>query len=136
MIFTANQNTLEKLWPHALPHLERFARETGLVSPDDLYSDIRVHAKQLWLVSQQAEVTAAVVTQIFTTLKGKTCCVYAACGNSGIPALLDALEHIERWALEIGCINMEVRGRKGWKRALPEYKETGVILEKQISHLH
>jgi hypothetical protein len=136
VIFAANPNTLGQLWPHALPHLERFAEETGLVSPDDLYKDIHTHAKQLWMVSQDGDVTAAIVTQIFVTLRGKTCCVYAACGNSGIPALLDALTHIEKWAMEIGCITMEVRGRRGWKRALPEYKETGVTLEKQISHLH
>ncbi len=135
-IFTANPETLPELWPHALPHIERFSRETMLVSPGDLYRDVSAGDKQLWMVEGGGKVTAAVVTQVYATLKGRICCVWAAAGGCGIAELKRVLEHIEQWASGIGCVTIEVRGRRGWKRALPEFKESGVLLEKPIRSLH
>jgi hypothetical protein len=50
--------------------------------------------------------------------------------------LREALEEIERWAMSINCVAMEIRGRKGWVRALPEFKQTGVLLEKDLRRMH
>lgn len=136
MIFTAQKADLERLWAHARPFIERFSDETMVVSAEDLYRDISAGEKQLWLIEEGARVTAVVVTQVYSTRKGSICCVWAACGNSGIGLLLDALAEIEKWARSIGCVALEIRGRKGWERVLPEFAKTGVLLEKDLRKVH
>jgi hypothetical protein len=42
---------------------------------------------------------------------------------------------LEDFALENNCTNMELIARKGWKKIMEqfEYKQTHVVLEKQIT---
>lgn len=136
MIFTAQPETLTELWPHAKPHLERFSAETLLTSADDMYRDIASGSKQLWMTEADSQVMAVVVTHVYATQRGKVCGVCAACGNSGIEALLSVLAEIEKWARSIDCVAIEVRGRKGWLRVLPEFEQTGIILEKDLRQVH
>jgi hypothetical protein len=136
MIFTAQFDTLEQLWLHAKPHIERFSSETMLISPDDMYRDISTGDKQLWMTEAEGIVNAVVITQIYPTQKGSICCVWAACGNSGIESLVKVLGEIEKWARSIDCVALEIRGRKGWSRVLPQFKQTGVLLEKDLRQVH
>lgn len=136
MIFTAQAETLPELWPHARPHIERFSAETQLISADDLYRDISTGHKQLWMTEADGVVRAVVVTQVYPTLKGPICCVWAACGDSGIESLLAVLAEIEKWARSMNCVALEIRGRKGWKRVLPEFEQTGILLEKNLMRVH
>ena len=136
MIFTANADTLETLWPLALPHIERVADETLIASPDDILSDIREGLKQLWLCEQEGSVTGAIVTQVYETRRGSICCIWAASGVVGVEMLVPVFSDIEAWAREIGCVALEVKGRKGWKRVLPGFKETAICLEKDLRQVH
>jgi hypothetical protein len=44
----------------------------------------------------------------------------------------EAHEHIESWARTMGCYAIEIVGREGWQRVLPDYKRTAVVLEKPL----
>lgn len=136
MIFTAQAETLPELWIHAKPHIERFSAETLLISADDMYRDILTGNKQLWMTEGDGRVQAVVITQIYPTMKGPICCVWAACGESGIEKLLDVLAEIEKWAISLDCVAIEIRGRKGWRRVLPEFEQTGILLEKNLRKVH
>jgi hypothetical protein len=135
-IFTASSENLETLWPLALPHLERFAQETLLASPQDVLEDLRTGAKQLWLYEEGALVVGVIVTEIYETMKGRVCCIWAACGTVGVHALKPTFDEIEAWARSIHCATVEVRGRKGWARILDGFKQTGVLLEKDLRQVH
>jgi len=136
MIFAARSESIPELWDVILPHLERFSRETMLTTPADILCDLMSGEKQLWLVEKNAQVVAVGLTQIYLTGRGNICAVWGACGDLGIEGLREALEEIERWAMSINCVAMEIRGRKGWVRALPEFKQTGVLLEKDLRRMH
>lgn len=57
-------------------------------------------------------------------------------GGEDLSALISALPTVERWALSIGCDNMEVAGRAGWERVMAPhgFKRTHVVLTKELSH--
>ena len=135
-IFTASPATVDALWVHAKPHLDRFLKETQLISPDDILNQVRTGEKQLWMAEKDAECVGVVVTDVYEKVRGRICCIWGACGTVGIKELQPTFLKIESWARDIGCVALEVRGRKGWKRVLPEFEETGVLLEKDLRKVH
>lgn len=136
MIFTAQSDTLPFLWPHALPHIQRFAEETLLIDPDELYREILENQKQLWLFEDDGKVVLAVVTEIWKSAAGQICTIKIAAGTCGHEVLRNMSEEIEIWARNEGCVGIEICGRKGWSRVLDGFKQTGVILEKDLRQVH
>lgn len=136
MIFTAHPKTLSELWPHALPHLKRFAEETLLIDPEQLYKDILENQKQLWMFEDDGKVILAVVTEIWRAQLGQICTIKIAAGTCGHDVLRGVCDEIENWARNEGCVGIEICGRKGWSRVLDGFKQTGVILEKDLRKVH
>lgn len=136
MIFAVPAGKLDHYWEYARKHIERFADETLLASPEDILADLKDGSKQLWLVEVSAQVVATAVTQVYETRKGRICCIWAACGTVGLKALEPAFNEIEKWAREIGCAALEIKGRKGWARVLPNFKQTAIVLEKDLRRVH
>lgn len=136
MIFTAQPDTIERLWDHALPHIERFTSETMLASPEDIRRDVIAGSKQLWLVEQSGHVVAVAITTIYGTMRGPICCIWAAAGTIGLAGIAEVMPDIEAWAIQVGCVAMEVRGRKGWAKVLDGFEPTGVLLEKNLGSVH
>ena len=135
-LFTASPATVDDLWSHALPHLERFAKETLLASPQDILSAVKNGEKQLWMAEEDNECVGVMVTEVYETFKGNVCCIWAACGTVGVGKLSPTFSNVESWAREIGCVALEVRGRKGWQKVLPGFELTGVLLEKDLRKVH
>jgi hypothetical protein len=135
-IFTATPESVDSLWSLALPHIERFAQETQLIHPADILEDIKTGAKQLWMMSDEGYVTLVVVTEVFDTAGGQVCTMRIACGSAEKDQLRNICAEIEIWAREIGCVAVEIWGRKGWSRVLEGFKESGVILEKDLRKVH
>lgn len=135
-VFPANKSSLEALWEYAKPHIERFSDETLLADPSDILQDLKEGNKQLWLVEKSGSVAAVAVTQIYETRKGRVCCIWAACGTLGIKGIAPAFNEIEKWARDIDCVALEIKGRKGWARILPEFKQTAICLEKDLRRVH
>lgn len=53
-------------------------------------------------------------------------------GGSELNKWKHLLAGIEQWAKSLGCERSVIYGRKGWVKALSDYKQTAVILEKVI----
>lgn len=136
MIFTAQPETLDALWPHALPHLRRFSEETLLINVDELYDKLKTNDRQLWLIETKGEVTLVVVTEIWQAQAGPVCTIKIASGSAGKEALRAICDEIEKWARGAGCVGIEICGRKGWERVLDGFNQTGVILEKDLRQVH
>jgi hypothetical protein len=135
-IFTANPETLDFLWPHALPHLKRFSEETLLINTDDLYEKLKTNDRQMWLIEREGKVVLVVVTEIWAGDSGPVCMIKIASGTAGHEALREICDEIEGWARGMGCAGMEISGRKGWLKVLDGFKQTGVILEKDLRKVH
>lgn len=133
-VFCIGPEDVDRLWPVYGRHLERYEEE-GHEFVGNIRRDLYTAQKQLWGLQKGSEVLGVVVTRINDTPKGLVCEVYAACGTSG--GLKEAAELIlpciEEWALSKGCKSLRVSGRNGWKRLL-NYKQTGVVLEKELGN--
>ncbi len=136
MIFTAQPETLDQLWPHALPHLKRFSEETLLINPDQIYESVKNLERQMWMFERDGNVVLVVITEIWNAVAGPICTIKIASGTTGPEALRDMCDEIEKWARGNGCVGIEICGRKGWSRVLEGFRQTGVILEKDLRQVH
>lgn len=41
-------------------------------------------------------------------------------------------EHTVPWLKSKGCKYVQIIGRKGWKRVLPDYEDVGIVLERRL----
>lgn len=85
----------------------------------------------MWLIWDGEKIAGAVITEITDTMKGRVC-VIVALGGKDRNRWMHLLSEIEEYALLEGCKSVRLYGRKGWKRVLRDYRETRVILEKEI----
>ena len=132
-IFCLGAEQVDDLWPKFGHHIERLERETGLVVAAGIRADLKTADKQLWGYQAGDVVTGVAITSVHKTTRGSVCEIYGACGTESADGQIDSIySSIEQWAKDIGCTRMRVLGRKGWKRRLTGYRETGIILEKEI----
>lgn len=133
MIFHVPSAKLDEHVSAVYPFLRLFEQETQHASADSLLEKIANQERQLWAVADGERLTGIVLTEVYETPRGRMLCAWAAAGNgNSLETITHAYDAIERWAREIGCVSVEIRGRKGWKKVLPGFNETGVILEKSL----
>lgn len=99
----------------------------------DVFDDLALGHKQLWVNDCNGEFTTTVVTQIITYPKKKT---LEICYLGGLDTLnqLSEIKIIEEWARIEGCKDIQVIGRKGWLRALKDegYQERYTTIGKEL----
>jgi len=94
--------------------------------------DVLTGGALLWLVIDGPAILSAIVTQISIVESGKVC-VVVACGGHHVLRALPLLSEIEDYARREGCRKTRIMGRKGWVRALQQYKQTRVVLDKELN---
>jgi hypothetical protein len=87
-------------------------------------------AAQLW-IGEDDRVRCAVVTCLSKTARGLVCEIWLM-GGEDRKRWLHFLERIETAARERGCVSIELIGRKGWARLLPDYRQKAIILRKAL----
>ena len=89
---------------------------------------------QLWIAVDRSEperIEAVCVTEIVSYPRERRCgLVFCAGDESG--RWLHHLDAIADWARGQGCAALELQGRPGWERRLPEWKKTHVLLRKRL----
>lgn len=118
-------------WPYVSPLIEK-ALVHGWNTPEEVYALIDESKAQCWLAIENNRVIGTWVTRIEQADIGRFCLVWLGGGeqsNKWIPLIQ---EYTEPWAKENGCKEMQIVGRKGWVKRLPEYKWTAVVLRKEL----
>jgi hypothetical protein len=134
-IFTVPSEAIDIWRPMLLPHLKRFEAETQRATAESLLDHAKRGEKQVWGLHTGEHIAGVVVTEIYTAYRGQACRIWAAVGTAESSAKDETLllyAAIEKWARELGCVSMEIVGRKGWLRWLPGYEQTAVVMEKQL----
>lgn len=122
----------DTVWNEVAPILDhpRVLNEWATIS--SVYSKLINAKADLWVYSKP--IKAALVACIKTKLDGSR--VYKvelmASPDGADMAWSDMIKEIEKHAKAIGCVSMRVQGRKGWQRALSEYRTKQVVLEKEL----
>lgn len=85
---------------------------------------------QLW-IGEDDEVRCGVVTCLSSVARGLVCEIWLM-GGRDRRLWLHFIDIIEAAARNRGCISIELIGRNGWVRLLPEYRQTAVVLRKEL----
>ena len=120
------------LWPHVRPMVGQAPIKTDMGSLRELDTDVLSGRALLWIVHSDSNgIECAAVTRLDLTERSKVCTILA-CGGSHMRRWLHLLDGIEQYAKNEGCNGVRLYGRRGWKRALPEYREIGVVMERKL----
>jgi hypothetical protein len=131
-VFTVPSHAVDVWWPQLRPHLERFERETQRVDAETIRKQAKNCERQIWGVMDGMHVVGVAVTEVYVTPRWPVCWVWYAVGNGGTDAMAKIYDEIEKWARSIGCGSIGICGRKGWIRVLPGFKQTAIVLEKDL----
>ncbi|MGJ5205543.1 hypothetical protein [Bradyrhizobium sp. HKCCYLR20261] len=115
--------------------MRRAIRRTGLSAFVEIEQDVLAGRALLWLAlngaSGAATIDAVAATRLELTETGMVC-VITACEGQSMARWLPLISGIETYAKAEGCRGMRLHGRKGWLRALDGYRQTHVILQKEL----
>lgn len=93
--------------------LEHTDDETRL---SDILSDIDNQAKQLWIIKDQGEYLAAIITEIYTTQSGFKIGEIFGAGGKNHEKWDHFVDVVGEWFKAQGCDTMQIIGRPGWKK--------------------
>ena len=81
----------------------------------------------LWLVWDGKEIRGVAVTGL-----GGGDCEIIACAGHDVRSWIHLIKDIEQYARNEGRKYVSIIGRRGWARVLPDYKQTAVVLRKEL----
>ena len=121
------------LWDDVGPMLARVTeRSEGEMEPDDYLEILTQGAMQLWIATEEKNITLAMVTQIISYPQKKVLRVIAISGERFIEVHSQFNDMVEAFAIRVGCSSMELWGRKGWKKMLPDWKDSYIVFTKDL----
>lgn len=124
-----------EMWPHVAPLLRSAFTRTGFCLFSDLERDVLKGSALVWVAWNGKTIEAAAATALHPTDAGLVCSILACGGaaDANIQNWLPLLRIIEQFAKDEGCNRTRFVGRKGWIRALPDYREKHVVMEKELT---
>ena len=131
-VHCVNPQTVAEVWPLVSDYIAASVVRSGVGSSAAIRDLVFAGGALLWVVIEAEQISTAIVTQVGISDTGKICEI-VACGGRGTLEDLSLLPEIENYARNQDCRVMRIIGRKGWMRALPDYKETRVVLEKELA---
>jgi hypothetical protein len=121
------------VWANVEPLLATVTQHAeGEMEPDDYLESLTHGAMQLWIAIEEKEIIIAMVTQIIPYPQKKVLRVIAIAGEKFMEAHSQFNDIVETFAVRVGCSSMELWGRKGWKKMLPEWKDSYIVFTKDL----
>ena len=126
---------IDKVWGEVEPLLSNVLdKGNGEYLIEDLYRFVKERSLQLWICDDGTKIVGAGLTEVTQYPQVKVCLVRAWSADVGRAEWVGFLTFVEEWASSIGCDAIEIFGRPGWERVLPDYSKSIVILRKGIKH--
>lgn len=116
------------VWPRVLEMLK--PAYLGYAQPD-IAQDLIDGNRLLWVAADPEQVLAVAVTRLLETEDGKVCEI-EACAGHDISRWVNHLSGIEDYARREGAARFDIKGRPGWKRMLPDYRVSQIMLSKRL----
>ena len=124
-IFVVPRDQVDVAWPEIEKHIARIE-----VDPRDVYADLKECRAQAWGLRSD-RVLGFWLTRIENTAHHRYGLVWLCAGDLIEAGLIHMYQfHVEPWFWSEGCEWIEIHGRKGWQRLLPEYEAKTVKLVK------
>ena len=120
------------IWEEVAPLLSKVSRHTeGELEPDDFLEPLTHGDMQLWMVSDQSKLEAAMITQFVEYPQKKILRIISLAGDD-FEKIREFQIMVESFAIKTQCSALEMWGRKGWKKLLPDWKDSYVVYTKDL----
>jgi hypothetical protein len=132
-LFTVQSAEIDRYWPQVVHHIERWVAEEGIWSAEGIRLELKAARAQLWCFRKEG-IRGVWVTRIDKP-DGRTAGLVWGCAGDFVEHKTDALACfgvIENWLRAKGCEFVDIAGRSGWERILPDYERHAVILRKRL----
>lgn len=117
-----SSNMIDRFWPLAEPYIKRaLDRGTGEFLPSDIRTFCKDRVCQLWLVSENDKIIAAITTEILTFPRNKHLKIITLAGSRAAEWTGLATYEISEWAKTQGCTHASSVVRKGYVPILEQY---------------
>lgn len=103
--------------------------ERGTSDINQVFHDLMTGNALLWLAFDGETPIGAGVTQIIQEQTRKVCEIIAWASDKKCTPLLSI---VHEYAKAEGCMASRLIGRKGWAKALPEYKIRALVMERPL----
>lgn len=119
------------IWPHISHMIKRAMERGGMGRFEDVERDVLSRNAYLWLAMESSSVLASAVTQV--TQEGfMRLCTIVACAGHDWERWGHMIEGLEKYAKAEGCQHIEICGRPGWIKRLPDYRTVKVVIRKEL----
>ncbi len=122
---------IDKIWPHVSMYIFAAMVRGGVTDYRSLERVIRSGDALVWVAYKGDQIQAVAVTEV-VNVNGERVCGIAACGGKDRKSWLPYIAQLEQYARDMKCKRMQIIGRKGWIRVLPDYRPTRVVLGKEL----
>ena len=122
---------VERIWPRVAHLIRRALERGGMGRFADVERDVLGANAYLWVAIEQGAVLAAAVTQVTQENELRLCTV-VACGGCDFARWGGLIAGLEDYARAENCARMEIAGRPGWRRRLPDYRLAKVVIRKEL----
>ena len=122
------------IWEEVAPLLEKVKEHTeGEFETDDYLEPLSHGDMHLWIATEYSDVKAAMVTQ-FAIYPQKNILRIVSMAGDDFEEIRGFQDMIEAFAVRMGCSALEMWGRKGWKKLLPDWNDTYIVYTKDLKH--
>lgn len=119
-----------KLWPLVEPLIKKATDlDYGRSSPETIKQLIKDNKALLWADKNLKMVLVSSVEEYPT---GRKTLLLRVCGGEDLSICKQAFPMLKDYARDMGCDSLEVGGRKGWLKVLPEFKEDYTVLRAEL----
>lgn len=123
---------IEECWPLIEKSIAAALSRDGLYGPEHVKEWVLRGTHQLWIAgSRERGIEALAVTEMLRHPNGQVINFWLCTGTDRV-RWIEHKNGIEEWAKGQGCTRSVAHARKGWAKALPDYKLTHVVLEKML----
>ena len=120
------------IWEDVAPMLARVTSHTeGELEPDDFIEPLTHGEMQLWIAIEDKEIIAALITQVIPYPQKKVLRLISLAGED-FNKFKDFISMVESFAIRSECSSLEMWGRKGWKKLLPDWRDSYIVFTKDI----
>ena len=122
------------IWEEVAPLLEKVKEHSeGELETDDYLEPLTHGDMHLWIATEYSDVKAAMVTQ-FAIYPQKNILRIVSMAGDDFEEIRGFQDMIEAFAVRMGCSALEMWGRKGWKKLLPDWNDTYIVYTKDLKH--
>lgn len=130
-VFTLYSYEISDNWHLIEPFLRRVEAPDWTL--EGVKAELESARSQLWGAADEQRIRGVWITRLETFFDTKFGLVWIAAGDPLEAGLELYRKHTEPWFKAQGCAFVQIVGRAGWLKALPDYRETARIFRKELS---